>query len=50
MAKTKFTSVMLSAFSRMGSMFKPHLLSEICVLYEHGSTREVRGGQQEAAR
>ena len=36
MAKTKFTSVMLSAFSRMGPMFKPHLLSEICVLYGTG--------------
>lgn len=36
MAKTKFTSVLLSAFSRMGPMFKPHLLTEICTLYGTG--------------
>lgn len=36
MSKTKFTSVLLSAFARMGPMFKAHLLTEICVLYGTG--------------
>jgi len=36
MHKTKFTSVLLSAFGRMSPMFKPHLLTEICVLYGTG--------------
>jgi len=36
MSKTKFTSVLLSAFNRMGPMFKPTLLTEICTLYGTG--------------
>ena len=50
MSKVKFQSVLLSAFSRMSPMFKPHLLSEICALYGTGpkETAEVASKKKKA--
>jgi hypothetical protein len=38
MSKVKFQSILLTAFGRMSSMFKPHLLEEITTLYGTGPT------------
>lgn len=44
LSREKFTSTLLSAFNRMGSMFKPHLLEEICNIY---GTGPQEGGMSE---